>query len=101
MSEDKYHGNFWFGFFIGGLVGGFIIFLLGTREGKKLLTKLEEKGELFEEDLERKATDTQASVINKMDQTLSKIEDIQKQGAALTSEIRHKYFKKNGKTLAS
>ena len=130
MKTENRASNFWFGFFIGGLVGAFIIFLLGTKEGKKLAEKIEEKAEFFEEDIEKKVgklqkqgedllqnaqdmkdrvakeiVDKKASasdaLVSKMDKTLSKIVDIQKKGMSLTEEVHSKYFKKNGKTLTS
>lgn len=129
-NEKQGSGNFWIGFFLGGIVGALIIFLMGTREGKKLADKLLEQAELYEEELEEKvaaiqkkgeellsevrdvkekvvkrveegksaATDT---LVTKMDHALTKIEDIQKKGVALTEEMHHHYFKKNGKPLAS
>ena len=46
MSEDTHnHGadtKFLFGFFLGGILGAIIIFLVGTKEGKKT-TKILEK----------------------------------------------------------
>lgn len=130
MSEGNSGKNFWFGFFIGGLVGGFVIFLLGTKEGKKLAAKLQDNAELFEDDLEEKVGKLQKrgedlvndardlkdrvieevedkknsaseKLVSKMDDTLTRIEDIQKKGVELTREVHHKFFRKNGKKLAS
>jgi len=130
MSEEHKPNFFWFGFFIGGLVGAFVIFLLGTKEGKKLAEKLQEKGELFEEDIEEKVLKLQKkgedlvneankvkkrmirsieekkeeasdTLVSKMDEAFTKITDLQKKGVEITEEVHQKYFKKNGKTLAS
>ena len=130
MSEDKKGDHFLFGFFLGGLVGAFIIFLLGTKEGKKLAEKLHEKGEMFEEDLEEKVANlqkkgedlvneasqvrnnmikrfeekkesTSESLVSKMDEAFSKLTDLQKKGVEITEDVHQKYFKKNGKPLAS
>lgn len=131
MSENKNNsGNFWLGFFLGGLIGAFIIFLLGTKQGRKILEEIVEKAELYEEELEEKISQLQKkgedllqeaeevkekvvrdvetgkktisdSLVSKIDQTLTKIEDIQKKGVALTEEVHHHYFKKNGKKLTS
>lgn len=123
-------GNFWLGFFLGGLVGAFIIFVMGTKEGKKIADEILEKGEEYEEDLEQKVAklhkkgeellhETESikervvkhveegkkavsdSVVIKMDEALSKIEDIGRKGVALTEDLHHHYFKKNGKSLTS
>jgi len=130
MNNGKeQNGNFWFGFFFGGLIGAFIIFILGTREGKKLAKKLGDRVEDYEEDLEQKvaklqrqgedfleqAKDVKAriseglvdqkqeiaeNIISKVDQTLTNIEEIQKKGVDLTEEIHNRYFKKNAKPLS-
>lgn len=128
--KDSKAGNFWFGFFIGGLLGAFIIFVLGTKEGKKLAEKIKEKGELAEEDLEKKVARLQKkgedlieeakgvkekviskidekkeaasdTLISKMDEAFTRIADLQKKGVELTEEVHQKYFKKNGKPLSS
>lgn len=131
MSENKNNcGNFWLGFFLGGLIGAFIIFLLGTKQGKKILEEIVEKAETYEEELEEKVSKLQKKgedllqeaeevkekvikevtdgkktvsevLVSKLDQTLTNIENIQKRGAAITSEIHHHYFKKDGKKLSS
>ena len=36
MNNEHKDNRFWFGFFIGGLIGAAIIVLLGTKEGKKI-----------------------------------------------------------------
>ncbi|MBM3282752.1 hypothetical protein FJY90_00725 [Candidatus Gottesmanbacteria bacterium] len=129
-NESKGSLNFWFGFFLGGIVGAFVIFILGTKEGKKLVEKLVEKTELYEEELEQKVAKLQQhgenllheaqevknqvtqevekgrktvseALVSKMDKALTKIEDIQKKGVALTQEVHHHYFKRNGKPLVS
>lgn len=131
MNEHQCKGgNFWLGFFLGGLVGAFVLFLMGTKEGKKLLARFIEEAESYEEDLEEKVSNLQKKgeallqeaqevknhvienveegkknisemLISRLDQALTKIEDVQKQGATITEELHHRYFKKNGKTLAS
>jgi gas vesicle protein len=130
MNKDQNGGNFMIGFFLGGLVGGFIIFLMGTKEGKKIVERLIEKTEIYEEELEEKVEDLQKkgedllaqaqevkeklsssiaggknkvseSLVTKMDEALTKIEDIQKKGVSLTEEVHKNYFKKNGRSLSS
>lgn len=129
-QENNSCGNFWLGFFLGGIIGAFLIFVFGTKEGKKMLEKILERAEDYEEELEEKVAklqkhgedlleearsvkdkvikeieedkkDISTALITKMDQTLSKIEDIQKKGVELTKEVHHHYFKKNGKPIVS
>jgi gas vesicle protein len=130
MNSTPHKNNFWIGFFLGGLIGGFIIFLLGTKEGKKLIEKLIEKTEEYEEDIEDKVSTIQKkgdtllsevetvkeevlhkvedgkkatteSIVSKMDEALSRIEELQKKGMSLTEEVHRNYFKKNGRKLVS
>lgn len=120
MNENN-NGNFWFGFFLGGLLGAFIIYLLGTKEGKKKLEKVIEQAETYGEELEekvssvkRKSDNMEEEVISmggymknsvkdkftsRMDQALSKFEDLQKKGIILTKDAHRKFFRKNGKSL--
>lgn len=129
-NEKGSSNNFWVGFFLGGLVGAFIIFLMGTKQGKKLADQLVEEGEIYEEELEQKVATLQKkgeellqeaknvknkvikevktgkkevtdNLMTKMDEALTKIEDIQKKGVEITSEVHHHYFKRNGKKLVS
>lgn len=130
MNEQKNkRGNFLIGFFLGGLLGAFIIFILGTKEGKKILKQLSEKAEILEEELEEKVEKLKEKgeelleegervkekvveevkkrkksasqvVISKMDKALSKIEGAQKKGIEITKNVHGRHFKKNGKKLA-
>ena len=43
-NNNKSNGNFFSGFLLGVLVGGFLVFLLGTKKGKKLLKAISEEG---------------------------------------------------------
>lgn len=130
MNNEKGNNSFWVGFFLGGLVGAFIVFLMSTKQGKKLAEQVFDEVELYEEELEEKVAKLQkkgeelleeakdvkekmvAEVVNgkkivsdalanKMDDALTKIENIQKKGVELTQEVHHNYFKRNGKKLSS
>lgn len=130
MQNNQNNGNFWFGFFIGGVVGAAVIALVGTKEGKKIAAQLLEKGEALEEDLEQKIKILETKgeellsqaeevrlkamekveenkeiisehLLNRMDEALTKIEDVQKQGVNITQDVHHRYFKKDGKVLSS
>ena len=119
MNENEHHhqGDFRFflGFFIGGLIGAVIIFLLGTKEGKKAKNALEEKGKDILDDfhdqineLEKKGTkikeevaerlmdkkeDIAESATEKLDDALAHIEKIQEQSMETTALLRKKLFK--------
>ncbi|KKU43069.1 MAG: hypothetical protein UX61_C0032G0006 [Parcubacteria group bacterium GW2011_GWA2_46_7] len=119
MNENEHHhqGDFRFflGFFIGGLIGAVIIFLLGTKEGKKAKSALEEKGKDILDDfhdqineLEKKGTkikeevaerlmdkkeDIAESATEKLDDALAHIEKIQEQSMETTALLRKKLFK--------
>lgn len=119
MSENEHHhqGDFRFflGFFIGGLIGAVIIFLLGTKEGKKAKNALEEKGKDILDDfhdqineLEKKGTkikeevaerlmdkkeDVTETATEKLDDALAHIEKIQEQSMETTALLRKKLFK--------
>lgn len=43
-SNNQKEGKFLSGFLLGLLVGGFVVFLLGTKKGKKLLKAISEDG---------------------------------------------------------
>lgn len=130
MNNEKGNNYFWVGFFLGGLVGAFIIFLMGTKRGRKLACQLVEEAETYEEELEEKVAKLQKkgeafleeakgikdkvsseiesgkrtvteSLAQKMDAALTKLENVQKKGVALTEDVHHHYFKRNGKKLVS
>lgn len=119
--ERKSDGKFWFGFFIGGLLGAVVLFFLGTREGKKAGKFLEKKGEGVLTDLEGKLKDLEKKgkeiltqgeeikvrvsdeladnkkaftqeVSHQVDSALAHIEAIQERGRQTTANLR-KTFK--------
>jgi gas vesicle protein len=124
MSDEHAHGDikFLFGLFIGGIVGAFIIFFLGTKEGKKTSKFLEEKGrdlvddigdkvseleekseELVEQgevikenvvaEVEEKKEELTQATSEKLDTALAHIEKIQTESAQTTAELRTRLFK--------
>lgn len=131
MTENKEQPtNFWIGFLFGGIIAGAAVFFMGTKRGKELLEGLLEKIEEHEEglaetvdslkeksvallektqevkdaviaQLETKKEEVSEAVVSRIDTALSTIEDVQKQGVALTEEVHHKFFKKDGKQLTS
>ncbi len=111
MENERQSGNgFWFGLFFGGLLGALIIYLLGTKEGKKLAENLKDKGgdlldQLSEEieDLEGKAVEVKEKIggqaMDKLDEALVKLEEKQDLAREATSNFRKRFFRKNGKKL--
>lgn len=123
MNEHDHHdAKFWFGFFIGGLLGALVLFFLGTKEGKKTgkllerktkdyiddleekLGELEDKGKdlvqkgeaLKEEVLERvedKKEQLTQDMTEKLDSALAHIEELQEKGRVTTATLRKRLFK--------
>ncbi len=124
MSEEHSRADikFFFGLFLGGIVGALIVFFLGTKEGKKAGKLIEEKSkkvlddvkekveelevkgkELIDhgneikeqviETLEEKKDELTEAASAKLESALSQIEQLQEQSLNTTAEIRKRYFK--------
>lgn len=124
MSEERTHGDlkFFFGLFLGGIIGALVIFFLGTKEGKKAGKILEEKGkdaldglkdkvgdleekgkelvargeelkEQVTETLEEKKEELTEAASEKLDSALAQIETLQEQSMQTTAAIRKRFFK--------
>lgn len=120
MNNEQRDNKFWFGFFIGGLIGAAVIVLLGTKEGKRIEKLLEKKGREALDDLEEKAEDIKEkgeelvkkgeqlkeqviediqikkeelteAASEKLDETLSHIEQLQQQGLQNTQKLRRAF----------
>ena len=120
--NEHHDTKFWIGFFIGGLVGAAIIFLLGTKEGKKIEKLIEKKGKLALDDLEEKVDelkekgeelikkgevikeqvmeqmvdkkeDLTVEATKRLDSALANVEEIQEKGLSTTSNLRKRLFK--------
>ena len=125
-KEIHHGGSFQIGLFFGGLLGAVIIYLLGTKEGKKLsrdwkntgddwiedierkLHLLEQKGSEFleegkgiKEEIAEKFKDSKEQLTQKAaeeaDETLGHIEKLQERGRDTTSSIRKRLFKNTRK----
>jgi hypothetical protein len=128
QNEEK--GKFLVGFLLGSLFGIILLFLWGTKEGKKIVKLLAEKGELLEEDIEKKISELEEkgeelaiegesikkTFVRKAEKIKKKITPEIERKAAVTAEklkqvkllveesqkaASRKYFKKNGKMLTS
>lgn len=122
MSESRHDHKFWFGFFLGGLLGALILFFMGTKEGKKtgklledkghdLLDELQEKLEEMEkrgkqlvqqgeelkeqviDEIKEKKEDLSDAAAEKLDTALAHIEKLQEQSVETTKHIRQRFFK--------
>lgn len=78
--EQKVIGNFWFGFSLGVILGGGILFLLATKKGRKWLKKIialaeeiENSGENFFKDLEEKMEEKKEVIAPHLASVLGKI----------------------------
>lgn len=131
MNDNSHKGgNFWLGFFLGGLIGAFLIFILGTKDGKKIYELLENEEEKVKnkigdkinnlktqgdkylketDNLQKKVKQEVAAevktvsqtIVDKLDDSLGQLQEVQKKGAELTEAVRSRFFKKNGKKLSS
>lgn len=115
MNNERHDNRFWFGFFLGGLLGAIILFFMGTKEGKKTGKALEDKGkDLLEElqdkleemekrgkelkeqfvgEIKEKKEDLTDVAAEKLDTALAQIEKLQEQSVETTKHIRQRFFK--------
>jgi len=116
MNNERHDNRFWFGFFIGGLLGAILLFFMGTKEGKKTGKVLEEKGkDLLEkrgkelvkqgeeikeqvvDEIKEKKEDLTDAAAEKLDTALAQIEKLQEQSVETTKHIRQRFFKNTPK----
>ena len=99
MSDGNNNGNFLPGFILGGILGALIIFILGTKEGKKLLEKLVDHVENSGGDFEKKI----GKIQEKGEELLEEAKDIkEKVQSGMDFALKNRRtFKKNGKKLSS
>jgi gas vesicle protein len=123
MSEEKNsNAKFFIGVVLGGIIGAIILFLMGTKDGKKTRKELEhkgrellddlhekldeieeqgrelaEKGEKLKKHLEEEIEDKKEYLTDeateRVDQVLAKVEAIQEKGLVGTTNLRKKLFK--------
>lgn len=120
MNEEKKPGNFWIGFFLGGIFGLILVFLYSTKEGKKIARSLLEKGEILEEEIEEKlallegkgeeiieeAEKLKKDIVKKVNKETKKVSKVVAAKVEETKEkvenaVSKNFFKKNGKKLSS
>jgi gas vesicle protein len=112
--------KFWFGFFLGGLLGALTLFFIGTKEGKKAGKQIKDKGgdlidtiqdrleelkkrgkelaeqgeelkETVEEQVQEKKVSITEDAKDKIDTVLAKIEELQERGRQVTETIRKEF----------
>jgi len=92
-------GNgFFTGLVIGAIVGGFAAYLLSSEEGKEKAKKLLEKSEGLLDAAEEKAGEVKDALTEQVRDALTE-EDEQDDIVEAVSQIRRRFFKKNGKKL--
>jgi hypothetical protein len=70
------------------------------KQGESFIEDAEDVKKEIEDRLNEKKETVSKEVMNKMSDTLEKIETIQTQGVKMTQDVRKKFFKKNGKILS-
>ncbi|MFH0863489.1 MAG: hypothetical protein V1858_00155 [Candidatus Gottesmanbacteria bacterium] len=123
MSEDNKDSNgFWLGLLIGGFLGAAMLMLAGSKEGKKIIEQLLEKGENLGEELQEKLEDSGQKInevkeatttkinevkeqvgnetIERLDNALAKLEEVQGQAQDATEKIRKRFFTQSGRKLS-
>ena len=80
-APDHTHtdNSFWIGLFLGGIIGGLIIVVLGTEKGKKLAKKLQDEGLDF-------LHDAKDSVDEKVTELEKKVGEVQEKGQELVEK---------------
>ncbi|MBN1263600.1 MAG: YtxH domain-containing protein [Candidatus Pacebacteria bacterium] len=124
MNERERGNSFFSGFIAGGLIGAVLVFLFGTKEGRKIKKRLEKKGQELAKDLpgivsdlekrgaefaqkaeevkqtlEKKAEELSPKIKRKLDQSLASIEETQEKGRQTAARIRRRFFVKKGRQL--
>jgi gas vesicle protein len=124
MPENDRGNGFISGLFFGGLVGAALVFLFGTKEGRKIKDQLTEKGKELINDLpqvvedlekqgqefaqkaeevkkalEEKAKEFTPLAKEKIATSLSSIEEAQRRGRETAAKIRKRFFTKKGRKL--
>ncbi len=121
MNENR-DNKFMIGFFIGGLIGAGLMFLMGTKEGKKVEKMIEKKGketlddleekvdelkekgeelikkgeaikEQFMEQIEDKKEDLTEEASKRLDNALASVVEVQEKGVTATTNLRKRLFK--------
>ncbi|MFH0750113.1 MAG: YtxH domain-containing protein [Candidatus Gottesmanbacteria bacterium] len=122
MNDNNRDNKFMIGFFVGGLIGAGLMFLMGTKEGKKIEKLIEKKGKETLEDLEEKVDelkekgeelikkgeaikdqvmeqiedkkeDLTEEATKRLDSALANVVEIQEKGLTTTTNLRKRLFK--------
>ena len=124
MNDQNRGNGFFSGVILGGLLGAALVFLYGTKEGKKIkeelvkkgkeviddlpeiVSDLEKQGEEFaqkteevKKKLEEKAKEFSSEAKKKIGSSLSHIEEAQQRGREAAATVRKHFFVRKGKKL--
>jgi len=124
MNEKDRGGGFLSGLVWGTIIGAVLVFLFGTKEGRKVKDQLAKKGKELVEDLpqiikdlekqgkefaqkteevkkklEKKAKELSSEAKEKIESSLTHIEETQEKGRQAAATIRKHFFMKKGKKL--
>ncbi|MEK7166229.1 MAG: YtxH domain-containing protein [Patescibacteria group bacterium] len=84
QSPHEHRDNsFWVGLFLGGLIGAFLIVLLGTERGKKLAKRLQDEGLDLWDETKDKVSEKKEAIT---EQVMMKVEEIEEKGGELIDE---------------
>lgn len=87
METKRDDNKFWFGFFLGGLLGAIVLFFAGTKEGKKAGHLLQRKGKELGDDLVDELQE-------RLEQLKAKGKELARDGEELKQEIAEKLVDK-------
>lgn len=103
--QDQHHNDnqFWIGLFLGGLIGAFMIVLLGTEKGKKLAQKLQEEGLDFWDEAKEKIGEKVGELEGKGAELMDKGKELIAEGRVLENQVLQKVeeVKDNATTQAA
>ena len=89
-SRPHPDNSFWAGLFLGGILGGLIIALLGTEKGKKLVKKIEEEGLDFLDETKDKIAEKIPELEHKGQELVERGKELVQEGRNLEEKLAEK-----------
>ena len=90
QTNTRHDNQFWIGLFLGGLIGAFLIVLLGTEKGKKLAKKLQEEGLDFWDDAREKIEEKVGELEGKGEELVEKGKELIAESKVLEEKVLEK-----------